>query len=105
MRFVIHLYYNTMGRQVEFRKAIVIVYLVFLNFFETSYGHNNNLHKSASKIIVVGAGPSGIAAASKLIENGFNNVIILEAEDRIGGRVYTTKFGNYLQYYFYNQLS
>ncbi|XP_017889754.1 spermine oxidase-like [Ceratina calcarata] len=48
------------------------------------------------KIIIVGAGPSGIAAASKLLENGFNNVLILEAEDRIGGRVYTTPFDKYV---------
>ncbi|XP_058803885.1 spermine oxidase-like [Phymastichus coffea] len=47
------------------------------------------------KIIIVGAGPAGIAAASKLFESGFKNVKILEAEDRIGGRVFTTEFGNY----------
>lgn len=44
-------------------------------------------------VIIVGAGAAGIAAASKLFENGFKNVTILEAEDRIGGRVYTTQFG------------
>lgn len=43
--------------------------------------------------MIVGAGASGIAAASKLIENGFENLIILEAENRIGGRVNTVKFG------------
>lgn len=45
------------------------------------------------RIVIVGAGPSGIAAAAKLLENGFKNVTILEAEDRIGGRVYTSKIG------------
>lgn len=45
------------------------------------------------KIVIIGAGPSGIAAASKLFENGFANVTILEAENRIGGRVCTTKLG------------
>lgn len=44
------------------------------------------------KIVVVGAGISGISAASKLIENGFSNVTILEAEKRIGGRVHTIPF-------------
>nr|XP_046488644.1 spermine oxidase-like [Neodiprion pinetum] len=44
------------------------------------------------KIIIIGAGPAGIAAASKLYEHGFRNLTILEAESRIGGRVYTTWF-------------
>jgi ribulose 1,5-bisphosphate synthetase/thiazole synthase len=41
-------------------------------------------------VIVIGAGASGLAAASTLIDNG-KNVIVLEARDRIGGRVYTDK--------------
>lgn len=45
------------------------------------------------KIVIIGAGASGIAAASKLIKNGFTNVIVLEAEQRIGGRVNTIEFG------------
>lgn len=45
------------------------------------------------KIIIVGAGASGVAAATKLLSNGFKNVTILEAENRIGGRVNTIPFG------------
>lgn len=41
------------------------------------------------KIVVVGAGLSGIAAATSLYKNGFKNLTILEAENRIGGRVHT----------------
>lgn len=48
------------------------------------------------RVIVVGAGASGIAAATRLTQNGFDNVIILEAQDRIGGRVHTTKFDEYV---------
>lgn len=44
-------------------------------------------------IIIIGAGASGIAAGVKLIENGYGDVLILEAEDRIGGRIKTIKFG------------
>lgn len=46
------------------------------------------------RVVVVGAGISGISAASKLIENGFRNVTILEAENRIGGRVCTVPFAS-----------
>ncbi|XP_066589220.1 spermine oxidase-like isoform X2 [Prorops nasuta] len=52
--------------------------------------------ENSPKIAVIGAGPSGISAASKLLDNGFENVIIIEAENRIGGRVHTTQFGNYV---------
>ncbi|KAI5723814.1 hypothetical protein M8J76_011285 [Diaphorina citri] len=44
------------------------------------------------KLIIVGAGASGIAAATKLISNGFEDFIILEAENRIGGRVYNIPY-------------
>lgn len=46
------------------------------------------------KILIIGAGASGIAAATKLYENGFKNFIILEGENRIGGRIHTIPFGD-----------
>uniref|UniRef100_A0A8W7PGH3 Amine oxidase domain-containing protein n=1 Tax=Anopheles coluzzii TaxID=1518534 RepID=A0A8W7PGH3_ANOCL len=45
------------------------------------------------RIIIVGAGAAGIAAASRLYQRGFRNIIILEASQRFGGRIYTTPFG------------
>lgn len=36
------------------------------------------------KIVIIGAGASGIAAAMKLIANRFTNLTILDAEFRIG---------------------
>jgi len=47
-----------------------------------------------TRIIIIGAGCSGISAASKLIEKGCKNVLILEAENRIGGRLYTKEFAD-----------
>lgn len=41
-------------------------------------------------IIVIGAGISGLIAAKKLKENGFN-VIVLEAQDKVGGRLRTNR--------------
>lgn len=46
------------------------------------------------KIIIIGSGAAGFAAASKLISNGFENIVLLEAEDRIGGRVHTIPYGS-----------
>lgn len=46
-----------------------------------------------SKVMIVGAGAAGIAAASTLISHGFKHVLLLEAENRIGGRIHTIPFG------------
>jgi cation diffusion facilitator CzcD-associated flavoprotein CzcO len=43
--------------------------------------------------IIVGAGASGIAAASTLMQYGVHSLVILEAENRIGGRINTVPFG------------
>ncbi|KAH8380431.1 hypothetical protein KR009_010676 [Drosophila setifemur] len=50
--------------------------------------------KETARIVVVGAGSAGIASATKLLEQGFRNVLILEAEDRIGGRIHTIPFAD-----------
>ncbi|KAG2372495.1 Polyamine oxidase [Vigna angularis] len=46
-----------------------------------------------SAVIIVGAGISGIAAAKVLVENGVKDVVILEASDRVGGRIRKESFG------------
>lgn len=45
------------------------------------------------RIVVIGAGAAGIAAATRLVFAGFKNVVVLEAENRLGGRVCTVPFG------------
>lgn len=49
---------------------------------------------SNPRIIIIGAGAAGFAAACKLLEHGFSNIRILEAENRIGGRINSVEFGN-----------
>ena len=41
-------------------------------------------------VIIIGAGAAGLMAAKKLSAEGLK-VCVLEARDRIGGRIYTTK--------------
>ncbi|KAK0162744.1 hypothetical protein PV327_006496 [Microctonus hyperodae] len=56
---------------------------------------NNELADNSSpKVVIVGAGPAGIAAATRLLENGFTDITILEAENRIGGRIHSVKLDN-----------
>ncbi|XP_051157743.1 spermine oxidase-like [Leptopilina boulardi] len=75
-----------------FKKKFLSIFLLFL----LSIILTANADDDQPSVIVVGAGVSGIAAASKLMENGFKNVKILEAEDRIGGRIHTAKMGDKL---------
>ncbi|XP_024171691.1 polyamine oxidase 1 isoform X2 [Rosa chinensis] len=46
-----------------------------------------------SSVIIIGAGVSGLSAAKLLIEKGVEDVVILEASDRIGGRIRKQEFG------------
>ncbi|XP_010557801.1 PREDICTED: polyamine oxidase 1-like [Tarenaya hassleriana] len=48
---------------------------------------------SLASVIIIGAGISGISAAKVLAENGVRDVLILEATDRIGGRIRKESFG------------
>ncbi|XP_015175694.1 PREDICTED: uncharacterized protein LOC107066013 [Polistes dominula] len=50
--------------------------------------------REESRIVIIGAGLAGISAASRLLKLGFKNVIIIEADTRVGGRVYTTLYGD-----------
>lgn len=48
---------------------------------------------SAISCLVIGGGIAGISAAKSLLEAGFQDVKILEASDRIGGRIKTIDIG------------
>ncbi|XP_029962463.1 peroxisomal N(1)-acetyl-spermine/spermidine oxidase [Salarias fasciatus] len=47
-----------------------------------------------SKVVIIGCGISGIAAAQRLVKSGFNDVRILEATPRSGGRIKTGRMGD-----------
>uniref|UniRef100_A0A914WYU0 Amine oxidase domain-containing protein n=1 Tax=Plectus sambesii TaxID=2011161 RepID=A0A914WYU0_9BILA len=60
-------------------------------------GGARSLPKNAP-IAIVGAGFAGLAAASRLISLGYNDVTIFEATNRTGGRVYPIAFADgYIQ--------
>lgn len=48
---------------------------------------------SEKRIVIIGAGFAGLAAGVKLMENDFENIVILEAENRIGGRIHSINHG------------
>ena len=44
----------------------------------------NNLHQS-KRVVIAGAGVSGIAAAKTFLQYGYKDVVILERSDELGG--------------------
>ena len=58
----------------------IIIYLTMLNL--------NYFILAVYDVIVIGAGISGISAASKLKSLGYN-VLVIEARERLGGRIHT----------------
>jgi glycine/D-amino acid oxidase-like deaminating enzyme len=46
------------------------------------------------QVVVVGAGAAGVAAAARLMERGVK-VVMLEAEERMGGRIHTIPYGKH----------
>ena len=48
------------------------------------------------KVLIIGSGASGLYAAYCLVNQKLtSDIIILEAEDRIGGRIYTVPFNDH----------
>eukprot|EP00252_Welwitschia_mirabilis_P002320 TRINITY_DN12243_c0_g2_i1.p1 TRINITY_DN12243_c0_g2~~TRINITY_DN12243_c0_g2_i1.p1 ORF type:complete len:573 (-),score=49.90 TRINITY_DN12243_c0_g2_i1:159-1877(-) len=47
------------------------------------------------RIVIVGAGMAGLTAANRLVQAAHNrlDLIVIEASNRIGGRIYTSEFG------------
>lgn len=52
-------------------------------------GRNTGVPKGRRQVVVIGAGLAGLAAARELMRVG-HQVVVLEARDRIGGRIWTS---------------
>lgn len=51
------------------------------------------MKKLSIQTAIIGAGISGIAAATNLLDHKYENFLIFEANERIGGRCRTINYG------------
>jgi spermine oxidase len=49
----------------------------------------NSIKPHLYDVIVLGAGAAGLKAAETLSSNGVKNILVLEAQERLGGRINT----------------
>ena len=59
-------------------------YLVFQCFYSMT-------ESKIYDVIIIGGGTSGLAAASELSKLGNKNILVLEASNRLGGRINTSR--------------
>lgn len=53
-------------------------------------------------VVIVGGGVAGLSAAKELLAAGISDVIVLEAQDYLGGRVKTYREGRYQHLLFHS---
>jgi len=54
---------------------------------------SGTVQSNRCKILIIGAGMAGLSAASHLVKNGVTDFKILEARNRIGGRIVSINTG------------
>lgn len=69
-------------------------FLFFSTFFILSVTCVVPTLPKGTSIVIIGAGPAGYSALARLLDNGYTNVILLEGNNRIGGRIYTIPFAD-----------
>ena len=62
---------------------------------DSDEGHTGNGWREQPKIVIIGAGISGITAGNYLASAGFTDFVILEATNRTGGRIATIDLGEF----------
>ncbi|NLR93777.1 flavin monoamine oxidase family protein [Flammeovirga agarivorans] len=80
-------------KKLSIQSLITVFCVLIIGGFESViYAHPKPKETSSKKVIVVGAGISGLIAGLRLQEMGLE-VVVLEKDPQVGGRVYSEKLG------------
>lgn len=98
----------------HFKPSVDVLHKIVSSRINTRYSNSDFRPKASvgsslesmnqKRVVVIGAGAAGIAAATRLYEKGIEDVLVLEAENRIGGRIHTVDLPNGIQFFIYFML-
>ena len=71
---------------------IAIIATLVINPTESSF--HSKRDTNIYDVVVVGGGVAGLTTCSRLAQKGIKNILLLEASDRLGGRVNTIQHSN-----------
>jgi len=77
--------------------------LVISGYAESCHGYDRGKCDENNRVIVVGAGLAGLSAAVRLMDKGWD-VIVLEANSRVGGRVFTHRGAPFSSRHLYTEM-
>ncbi len=84
-------------------KCLLVLKVIRVHAFLERHGYINFgifkrssiVSKPTGKVVIIGAGIAGLAAAQQLKSFGMD-VVVVEARDRVGGRIATFRKGQYI---------
>ncbi|KIY46146.1 amine oxidase [Fistulina hepatica ATCC 64428] len=74
----------------EHRRLGLVVFLI-LAYALSAHAYNYSARNP--QVVILGGGVAGVIAARTLHENGFEDYLVIDARDQLGGRLHSTDFG------------
>ena len=72
--------------------VVSIAALTALSILPKESEYDENDITDSQTVVIIGGGVAGLSAANRLRTNGVKNVIIIEAMNRLGGRIDTITY-------------
>lgn len=73
-------------------KEFSAVLVLFCSFCSVFAAHSDTCSEHDAEVLILGGGMTGVSAANRLQELGITDFILLEAQDRLGGRMRVEEF-------------